>query len=75
MTIGAGGTAAAFDVAAAASVVAATIIGATAATASTASTTAVTFDFVWVLTFGAMMGERSMARVHCKKRGIDRMVM
>ena len=69
LTIGAGGTAAAFDVAAAASVF--IIIVATAAAASTvASTTAVTFAFFWVLTFGAMM-EGSMASVvHCKKRGL-----
>ena len=76
LTIGAGGTAAAFDVAAAASV--ATIIGATAATATVAFTTAVTFAFFWVLTFGAMMGMERSARVHCnkkKEREIDRMVM
>lgn len=59
LTIGAGGTAAAFDVAAAASVF--IIIVATAAAASTAaSTAAVTFGFFWVLTF--MMMERSASR-------------
>lgn len=74
LTIGAGGTAAAFDVAvAAAASVAITVI---VATAATASTTAVTSGFFWVLTFGATMGMERSARVHCnKKREIDRMVM